>query len=181
MTGVCHCEIAVMVCVGWKGVPPAHCPLPTACCLLPTAHCLLPAAHCPLPTVCCLLPTVRSSCVVACVSVWCVCCGLWNGGGGCVVSLLAFLFFPSSSSSSSSLSLVFGVVRAQLCEHARYPRTPLRLSCCLLCLVFSAPRPSSPSAFPVIVEWRCAIHHVSVCCVGMTAMGSLSRSSSFFW
>lgn len=25
---------------------------------------------------------------------------------------------------SSSLVLVFGVVRAQLCEHARYPRTP---------------------------------------------------------
>ena len=100
-----------------------------------------------------LLSTVNSLCVVGCVSVWCVlcCCAvLWNGGVWWSRRL-------SSSSSSSFLLLVFGVVRAQLCEHACYPRTPLRLSCCLLCLFFSfhpAPRLSSLPAFPVIVEWR---------------------------
>ena len=85
----------------------------------------------------CLLFAVSFLCVVVCVSVWCVCCGLWNGGvcglwnggvcGGCVVSLLVslflFLFF-------FLFVLVFGVVRAQLCEHARNPRTPLCLPCC---------------------------------------------------
>nr|DAU65742.1 MAG TPA: hypothetical protein [Caudoviricetes sp.] len=30
------------------------------------------------------------------------------------------------------LLLVFGVVRAQLCEHARYPRTPSCSSCCFV-------------------------------------------------
>ena len=88
----------------------------------------------------------------------------------------------SSLSSSllplSLLLLVFGVVRAQLCEHARYPRTPCIP---LLCSLLSIHRLSSRTVFPVIVEWRCVIHHVSVCCVGMTAMGSLSLSSSFFW
>lgn len=85
---------------------------------------------------------------------------------------------------SSSLSfffffvLVFGVVRAQLCEHARYPRTPLCFlsSCCLLS--FSS---SSRLAFLLLLEWRWVVHHVSECSVGMTAMGSLSLSSSFFW
>ena len=45
--------------------------------------------------------------------------------------LFVFLF--------SFLVLVFGVVRAQLCEHARYPRTPLcpPLSCSLFFLLFS--------------------------------------------
>lgn len=49
---------------------------------------------------------------------------------------------PSSSLSFSSFVLVFGVVRAQLCEHARYPRTPL---CFLVlsCSLFSS-RPAFP-------------------------------------
>nr|DAU39212.1 MAG TPA: hypothetical protein [Caudoviricetes sp.] len=71
-------------------------------------------------------------------------------------------------------------MREQLCEHARYPRTP---SCSLLLrLVFFlfAPRLSSSVAF-LIVGMAVGVHHVSVCCVGMTAMGSLSRSSWFFW
>ena len=60
---------------------------------------------------------------------------------GCVVLLprivpILFLFV-----------LVFGVVRAQLCEHARNPRTPLRLPCCLLSLLFSSSLLSSCPAF----------------------------------
>lgn len=41
-----------------------------------------------------------------------------------MVSSSPFLF---TSSSLLLFVLVFGVVRAQLCEHARYPRTPLCL------------------------------------------------------
>ena len=103
---------------------------------------------------------------------------LWNGGGVmvCVVSYLVLSVF---SSSSSSLLVVFGVVRAQPCEHARYPRTPL---CSLLSLLsFCVPRLSSAFRLSYSVEWRCVIHHVSECSVGMTAMGSLSLSFSFFW
>lgn len=83
--------------------------------------------------------------------------------------LFFFLFF---------FVLVFGVVRAQLCEHARYPRTPLRLLCCVLSSLLSAFLLCP--AFLVVVEWRWVIHHVLVCCVGMTAMGSLFLSFSFF-
>nr|DAR67715.1 MAG TPA: hypothetical protein [Caudoviricetes sp.] len=115
----------------------------------------------PLPFVCCR-----------------VCCGLWNGG----VCRRAWSLRLSSLSPSlpplSLLLVVFGVVRAQLCEHARYPRTPLRLSCYFFPFL-STHRLSSCPAF-LLLEWRCVIHHVSVCLVGMTAMGSLSRSSSFF-
>lgn len=100
---------------------------------------------------------------------------LWNGGVCVVVSLFVFpllsvfffLFF-------FLFVLVFGVVRAQPSEHARYPRTPLRLLFLLFVPLFSL------SAF-LLLEWRWGIHHVSVCLVGMTATGSLSRSSSFFW
>ena len=91
--------------------------------------------------------------------------------------------------SSSSLCLplllfvlVFGVVRAQLCEHARYPRTPLRLPCCLL--LFASLLRSSlfcASRLSCYCGMAVGVHHVSECLVGMTAMGSLSRSFSFFW
>lgn len=57
---------------------------------------------------------VFSYCVVGCGMAGCG--GVWSR---CVSS--SSLFF----SSSSSLLVVFGGVRAQLCEHARYPRTPL--------------------------------------------------------
>lgn len=78
--------------------------------------------------------------------------------------------------------LVFGVVRAQPCEHARYPRTPLRLSVALSSLLFSSSSPAFLRAPPFsVLEWRWVFHHVSECSVGMTAMGSLSLSSSFFW
>jgi len=92
---------------------------------------------------------VLSHCVVGygmAVSVW---GGAWSRrlSSSSLPLLFLFLLFV----------LVFGVVRAQPCEHARYPRTPLCLTCCLLCLsclLFSVPRLSSCPAFPVIVEWR---------------------------
>lgn len=110
-------------------------------------------------------------------------CGraVWKGGGvRCLVfvhrSLSSFLFL-------FVFVVVFGVVRAQPCEHARYPRTPLCFSCCFACLVFSSLL--SP-AFLRVLSFFCwngggGFHHVSEHCVGMTATGSLSRSSSFFW
>lgn len=75
----------------------------------------------------------------------CSVCGVCGGGSACRVmshcavewrwvvlsSVLFSLFF-----SSSVFVLVFGVVRAQLCEHARYPRTPLRF---LFLLLFFSP------------------------------------------
>ena len=115
---------------------------------------------------------VLSHCVVGC-GIAVVCGGVCEG---CVVSSLLFLFLPLS------LPLCVGVrgsARAALRARTLSPNTIVSP---LLCsFLFSAPRLSLLSAFPVIVEWRCVIHHVSVCLVGMTAMGSLSRSSSFFW
>ena len=145
----------------------------------------------------CPLSTVHS-CVLWCVFQCAVCvvllccvvgCGMAGCVGGCAVSLFVFLFSLSSSSLCFPLPLlsvlVFGVVRAQPCEHARYPRTPLRPPS--LPLLFSSllcPPPFFVSlllpAF-LCLEWRWVIHHVLLCCVGMTAMGSLSLSSSFFW
>ena len=115
-------------------------------------------------------------CVLSCCAVlWVVECRWW--AGVCLVVcfpiLSVFLFFL--------FVLVFGVVRAQPCEHARYPRTPLRLSCCVLSSLLFVLRFSLRPAFLVIVEWRWVTHHVLVCCVGMTATGSLSLSFSFFW
>jgi len=105
---------------------------------------------------------------VVCVSVCCVvllCCGMAGG----VVSSLVFL------SSPLSLSLCVGVrgsARAALRARTSSPNTNVFSLLCFplsLCPAF------------LLLEWRCVIHHVSVCCVGMTAMGSLSRSFSFFW
>ena len=90
----------------------------------------------------------------------------WNGGVcgvcGCVwFSLFVFLLSSLSSLSFPLLLLVFGVVRAQLCEHARYPRTPLlSLLLSLFSSLPSASRFSLLSAFPrplpfFVLEWRC--------------------------
>ena len=49
--------------------------------------------------------------------------------------VLSFVFF-SSFFFLLLFVLVFGVVRAQLCEHARYPRTPL---CFLVVFSFCSP------------------------------------------
>ena len=140
--------------------------------------CVAPVLHC----VCCHSIVGLGLCFnVRVVSLWNVGGGLCSGrravGGGVFVAVhssLSFLlsFFP--------FVLVFGVVRAQLCEHARYPRTPLRLSCCLVLSSLLLHCFSLLSAFLVGVEWRGG-YHVSLCCVGMTAIGSLSLSFSFFW
>jgi hypothetical protein len=108
-------------------------------------------------------------------------CGMavvqWGGG--------VLVHCSRSLSSLSSLVLVFGVVRAQPCEHARYPRTPLRPLVVFSFLVAARLLCSSPfftiRLSSACSEWRRGVHHVSLCCVGMTAMGSLSLSSSFFW
>ena len=105
-------------------------------------------------------------------------CGVWCGmavGVG-VCGLVVVL------SVSVPVSLVGGVrgsARAAMRARTLSPNT-IVFSCCVF-FSLSAPRLSLRLAFPVIVEWRCVIHHVLVCCVGMTATGSLSRSSSFFW
>ena len=118
---------------------------------------------------------------VACVSGWCacclvvVCCGLWNGGGlvACLPLLSVFLFL------FLFVGGVRGSARAAMRARTLSPNT-IVFSCCLL--VLSSPLLAFLHYPPFLLsEWRCVIHHVSVCCVGMTAMGSLSRSSSFFW
>ena len=139
---------------------------------------VVPAVHCQL------------LCVVMCVSVWCVrclvvlCCGLWNGGGVgesvrvCgLVACLPFLFLVVG---------VRGSARAALRARTLSPNTIVSLLLCSPPPSSFCPRLSSCPAFLYrssffLLEWRCVIHHVSVCCVGMTAMGSLSRSSLFFW
>lgn len=127
-----------------------------------------------------------SACVVL------LCCGLWNGGGvvWCegVCGLVACLpLLPLLSILSSSSLLVFEVARAQPSEHVRYPRTPL---CSLvvfssLCSSFLyAPPFFSPISLlaPPFRVWNGGGgYHVSECLVGMTATGSLSLSSPFFW
>ena len=152
--------------------------------------------------VCCVFVTGLCHCGIAVVicagrkGAWCVVCGvhcqlfmrcaaLW------VVEWRWCEDVWSRRLSSSSLCLplcvgVRGSARAAQRARTLSPNT-IVFPCCLpvfsslLFASLSAPRLSSPSAFPVIVEWRCVIHHVSVCCVGMTATGSLSRSSPFFW
>ena len=151
MAGLCHCGIVVMVCVGGR-----------ACgvyCLLSTVYCLV---------LWCVFQC--GACVVL------LCCGLWNSGGlvACLPLSSVFLFLL--------FVLVFGVVRAQPCEHARYPRTPM---CSLVVFPCCVPFSLLPAFLhaPPFFCWNggVRVYHVSVCCVGMTATGSLSRSSSFFW
>lgn len=119
---------------------------------------------------------VLSYCVVG--------CGMAGGLVACLSSLQ-----PSSSFSLASLSLlsvfvgVRGSARAALRARTLSPNTIASSAHCSSSLL-SAPlffSSLSLSAFLVIVEWRWVIHHVLECCVGMTAMGSLSRSSPFFW
>ena len=112
--------------VEWWGWWVVCCPvfgLGLASCIVPPPFTLF-VPFVSFPFLFCLVFVVGGE--VRCLVV--LCCGLWNGGvcGGSVSSFVFFFFL---------FVLVFGVVRAQLCEHARYPRTPLRLPC-LLCLLF---------------------------------------------
>lgn len=87
--------------------------------------------YCPLSTLYVLWCVFQ--CGVRVVLLCCVVgCGMAVAGMRCVV--LSFVFLSLSVFLSLFFFvLVFGVVRAQLCEHARYPRTPL----CFL-VVFSS-------------------------------------------
>lgn len=114
---------------------PSRMPVPPSVCWRP--HCRLPCGpvewrsgmccdalssdwvwhlHCSAP-----LHIVRSLRIVPVLLLSCV--AVFVVGVVCLSLLSVFLF--------SSLLLVFGVVRAQPCEHARYPRTPM-------CLLFSS-------------------------------------------
>lgn len=96
----------------------------------------------------------------------------------CVVSSFVFLF-------SLPLPLCVGVrgsARAALRARTLSPNTivsPLLLALSSLLFLLCSSSFFMPrlSVFGMAV----GVHHVSVCCVGMTATGSLSRSSSFFW
>ena len=121
---------------------------------------------------------VLSYCVVG--------CGMAVCGGG-VVSLLVFIppFLSLFLSFSSPLSLRVGVrgsARAALRARTLSPNTIVfPLAAFVLLFSFSS-RPAFLRAPPFLfVGMAVCGHHVSVCLVGMTAMGSLSLSSSFFW
>lgn len=79
---------------------------------------------------------------------------------------------------------VRGSARAALRARTLSPNTiASSLVACLslsLFLFFFAPRLSSPSVF-LSFGMAVGVYHVLECCVGMTATGSLSRSSPFFW
>ena len=130
----------------------------------------------------CLLPILV--CVVVCISVWCVLsCGMAVGGvcGSCCLScFVSSLFFLLLFLCAG----VRGSARAALRARTLSPNTTV-FPCCVLCLVLSSPLPRSPPFFNSLPFFCCrmavGVYHVSVCCVGMTAIGSLSLSSSFFW
>ena len=97
-----------------------------------------------------------------------------RGFVACLLLLFVFLFLLFCVG-------VRGSARAAMRARTLSPNT---IAFLLLCFLFFAPRFSSSlfrSSFFLLLEWRWGVHHVSVCCVGMTAMGSLFRSSSFFW
>nr|DAW10541.1 MAG TPA: hypothetical protein [Caudoviricetes sp.] len=130
--------------------------------------------------------------LVVCLCVRAV--SLWDGGDGlcwaegrgvlgvwCLVLVHCLLFSP--------LPLLFcvgvrGSARAALRARTLSPNTIVSflLSCSL---VFSSLF-HSPSFFRAlrlspVAGMAVSVYHVSLYCVGMTAMGSLSLSSSFFW
>lgn len=142
----------------------------------------------------CVLSIV--GCCGVCTVVWCVvwCCTVevrWWGSGGasvweecslpclpCLRCLLAFLLsLPLSF--SSFVGGVRGSARAALRARTLSPNTTvfffLPVSSFLLLPVFFL----HPSF--LVFGMAVCVYHVSVCCVGMTATGSLSLSSAFFW
>lgn len=109
-------------------------------------------------------------------------CGVCVVEGRVVCGLWFFFFLPLPL----PLPLCVGVrgsARAALRARTLSPNTIVSSAYCFSFLL-AVPRLSSPvfrlPAF-LLLEWRCVIHHVLVCCVGMTATGSLSLLSSFFW
>lgn len=114
--------------------------------------------------------------VVVCVRV---------GMAACDVSGVSVRFLASSSSSSSFLFVFFfllvvgvrGSARAALRARTLSPNTIVSF---VLFVVSSSLAFLHHPLFPLL-EWRWGVHHVSLCSVGMTATGSLSRLSPFFW
>lgn len=122
------------------------------------------------------LPALRCVCCHSVVGLgWCLCVrvvSLWNGGdglcwgnGGGVMGMwcLALVRCSLSSPSPLHLVLVFGVVRAQLCEHARYPRTPL----CSLFLLLVLSSFSPPFFVPRLSLFGMAVSVRDLPCVGV--------------
>ena len=109
---------------------------------------------------------------------------LWNGGGGrCAWSRR--LSSPSSPLASSSFVVgVRGSARAALRARTLSPNTIVSflLLFLLFCSVLFCLPPFFVRRFSSVTGMAvCVVYHVSLCSVGMTAMGSLSLSSSFFW
>lgn len=164
----CSCVLCCRHCCGWGNAVVSVVRLPPLLCRV--SQCVLS--------------------IVAYASLHGVTCGvvLWESGGvrcewrawWCALCdvFCCSLFLPLPP-----FVLVFGVVRAQPCEHARYPRTPLCFSCCFVSSSVCSALLSVflPLSSFLLLEWRRVIHHVSECSVGMTATGSLSLSSAFFW
>ena len=143
-------------------------------------HLALPCS----PLLCPALRCVRCHSIVDLV--WCLCgrvVSLWNRGDGLcwgrrarVGGERSVLFL------SSSLPLVVGVrgsARAALRARTLSPNT-IASFLLSLPLLFYSPLFFALLSFFVFGMAVC-VHHVSECSVGMTAMGSLSRSPSFFW
>ena len=114
-------------------------------------------------------PTLQCVCCHSVVGLGVCLCGrvvsLWNSGdglrwGGMAMVVRGVCLVPLPPRLSSFV-LVFGVVRAQPREHARYPRTPLCSPCCSVFSFFSffslsfCGRLSTPRLSSVM-EWRCA-------------------------
>ena len=78
---------------------------------------------------------------------------------------------------------VRGSARAAMRARTLSPNTIvfLLLLCLVFCPVLSCSPPFFVSRLSVFGMAVVCVYHVSVCCVGMTAIGSLSRSSWFFW
>ena len=163
-----------------------YCPTPSCIVQSPFSFCA--CCHSIVGLVLCLCDRV--------VSLWngggglvVLCCGLWNGGVcvvcvWCVCGLVVCL--PLLSVFLFLLRVgVRGSARAALRARTLSPNTiasPLLFALFFSALLFSSLLPAFLHHPPfLLLEWRCVIHHVLECCVGMTAMGSLSRSSPFFW
>ena len=133
-----------------------------ACAVMPLVRigsgvlrCPAPPFASPRPLLCSLSQRCWFSAVCLCqvcvIVEWRWCDGACSSR--CLSSLP--LFSPFSFSFFSSLFvLVFGVVRAQPCEHARYPRTPLHLPLpAAVSLLSSVPLPAFPRV-PPFFRWN---------------------------
>ena len=158
----------------------------SACCLLRRTHCVwCDVRYCTVEErwgrvvgsggllrveVCLAFLSSRFRLCVLCYSIvglgWCFCVrvvSLWNGGDGLCGAGERWC----------------GVVWCGVyCLHAA-----TWVGVCSLVVLSSLLLPSFllPRLSSACSEWRWVFHHVSVCSVGMTATGSLSRSSPFFW